>query len=230
MIAAVASFARSKAMPIHAHACEQQREIDECRFEHGLAPLELLAQCHALGNTTTIVHATHIEPEDPERLRRAGAIVCLTPSTERNLGDGLCPIESLHKVGVRLCIGTDSHARIDAIDELRSVEDHERLRLEKRNVLTAPGARLSQALLPIGTSNGAAALRLDAKDRVLFQEPIEARGDPSTALDALFIGGSSRDVVDVVVGSRDVVKGGRLVSVDEAEIEASAVAVLKKLA
>jgi formimidoylglutamate deiminase len=228
----IATFAREKNMPLHIHACEQQKELEECRWEHGMAPVALLAECKALGHNTTLVHATHIEPDDVERIRASSTLVCLTPSTERNLGDGLCPISSLAKAWVRICIGTDSHARIDAVDELRSLEEHERLRTEKRNVLVLPNTRLAQALVPRGTWAGMQSLllRADTGDRVRFAMPIEGRaGDVAAGLDALFVGGSSKDVVDVTVAGKDVVKAGKLVTADERDIEDHALAVLKRL-
>ncbi len=230
-IEAVARYAEEDGLPLHVHACEQRAEIAACRAEHGVGPIALLDACGALGPRTTVVHATHIDDDDVALLAARGALVCLTPSTERNLGDGLCPIASLRAAGVRLCVGTDSHARIDVVDELRSLEDHERLRTERRNVLVEPGARLAQALLPAGTRDGRAALGLDGQsaDRVVVAMPLEGQaGDAAAGLDAWLVGGSSASVRDVFVDGRPVVQRGALVA-GEAAVEAAARAVLTKL-
>lgn len=230
-IEAVATFAREEELRLHVHACEQRREIDDCRAEHGMGPIELLDVAGALGPSTTVVHGTHVDEADIALLARAGATVCITPSTERNLGDGLCPIADLVAAGVPVCVGTDSHARIDVVDELRSLEDHERLRTERRNVLVAPGRRLAQAVLPAGTTAGARALAVDiSRDRVVVDMPIEGRaGDLAAGLDAWLVGGSSRDVRDVIVDDRAVVRGRRLTQVDDRDVEARALQVLKRL-
>jgi cytosine/adenosine deaminase-related metal-dependent hydrolase len=134
-----------------------------------------------------------------------------------------------------VCIGTDSHARIDVVDELRSLEDHERLRTERRNVLLAEGQRLHHALLPAGTRNGLRSLMLleneeALADRVHVTSSIEGRaGGPHVAADAWLVGGSGRDVQRVLVGPRSVVELGHLVSADQGEIEEKALAVLKRL-
>jgi formimidoylglutamate deiminase len=236
-IFAVASYARAHGLPLHVHACEQRRELDECAAEHGCSPIELLERCGALSSSTTLIHATHLDDDDVRRIAEAGASVCVTPSTERNLGDGLCRIADLHAAGVPLCIGTDSHARIDVVDELRSLEDHERLRLQRRNVLVAPGGRLAQALLPAGTRNGRRALGLadDDGERVTVQMPLEGQaGHPAHGVDAWLVGGSSRDVVVVkrsgcVIAARPDDPSHAGLAARDAAIERRALAVLRRL-
>lgn len=239
VIEAIGGHAAAIAAPLHVHACEQRKEIDECRFEHGLSPIALLREAGALTSATTIVHGTHVDASDIAHLRATGSLVCITPSTERNLGDGLCPIAELMRAGLALCIGSDSHARIDVVDELRSLEDHERLRTERRNVLLSPGQRLHEVLIPCGTRNGLRALDLlDDEgangDRVAVAMPLEGRAahgaaGASVGLDAWLVGGSGRDVRRVRVGQRLVVEDGELVGVDRGLIEERALAVLAKL-
>ena len=76
---------------MHIHADEQQREIEECLSEHGMRPVELLAQTGFLGPNTTIVHATHANERELDLLAEHGASVCACPTTEGNLGDGFLP-------------------------------------------------------------------------------------------------------------------------------------------
>ena len=54
--------------------------------------------------------------------RRAGARVCLCPTTEANLGDGFAPVAALLERGIGICIGSDSNVRIDPLEELRELE------------------------------------------------------------------------------------------------------------
>jgi formimidoylglutamate deiminase len=227
---AIAAHANDHQLPLHVHACEQRRELEECQQEHGCSPIELLHRCGALTERTTVVHATHIDDHDIALLASSGATVCLTPSTEANLGDGLCPINSLHTAGVRLTIGSDSHARIDPFAELRRIEEHERLRLEKRTVMTAPGQRLAQALLPIGTLNGWHSLQLQGdNDRVVCTMPIEGRGgDHEAGIDALFVAGGAHDVRQVTIHNVNVVDNGQLQTLDRMEVDAAAIAVLQQ--
>lgn len=205
-IEAIAAAAHDVDAVLHVHACEQTAEVTACLAATGMTPIGLLDACGALGPRTTIVHGTHLRDDDIATIAARDAIVCITPSTERNLGDGLCRIADLAAAGVRLCIGTDSHARIDAIDELRSLEDHERLRLRRRNVLTRPGGRLAQALLPAGTRHGRDSLGLtEALGHVDVRMPIEGRcAGAAIGLDAVLVGGSSADVIGMTNPVDDV--------------------------
>ncbi len=196
-IEAVAAQAQAWRVPLHVHACEQIKEVDDCLRATGLTPIALLDRCGALSPMTTLVHATHLNDDDIALIAARGCLVCLTPSTERNLGDGLCRITDLYNAGVALCIGSDSHARIDAVDELRSIEDHERLRLRKRHALGTAGQRLHEVLLPIGIDNGARSLGLSVDDLkpIDVDLPIEGTIDRDSGVDAWLVGGSSRDVI-----------------------------------
>src|SRR5256885_15282716 len=86
-------YAAAESLPLHVHADEQPREIEECITEHGVRPLELLAESGCLGPRTTVVHATHADGHELDLLAEAGSRICVCPTTEANLGDGLLPVE-----------------------------------------------------------------------------------------------------------------------------------------
>lgn len=164
----IAAAARERGWPLHIHACEQRQEIAQSIAAYGVTPIELLADADALGPHTTLVHATHLSARDIDLIAERGAIVCACPTTERDLGDGFLPALALLKRGVRLCVGSDSHTVIDPWEELRLIEYHERLRYERRNVLTEAHARwlpghtgprgVADLLMPMGAQHGAQSL------------------------------------------------------------------------
>jgi len=135
----LAEYAVRHELPLHIHADEQPREIEECIEEHGLRPIELLAESGFLGPQTTIVHATHADEGELELLAEHGASVCACPTTEGNLGDGFLPAERILRRGIRLYIGSDSHARVDPFEELREIETNARRLSGRRNVLVDSG-------------------------------------------------------------------------------------------
>src|SRR5262249_47516119 len=102
------NYAVREELPLHVHADEQPREVEECIAEQGLRPIELLADCGCLGPRTTLVHATHADNHELDLIADAGARVCVCPTTEANLGDGFAPIEQLCERGIGICIGSDS--------------------------------------------------------------------------------------------------------------------------
>ena len=143
-------------LPLHVHADEQPREIEESLAEHGLRPIELLDECGCLGSRTTVVHATHADGRELDLLAAAGARVCACPTTEANLGDGFLPVERLLHRGIGLCIGSDSNVRIDPLEELRELDAIARRQSGRRDVFAVDD------LLAIGSDGGAGALALEA--------------------------------------------------------------------
>ena len=164
-------YAEAEGLPLHVHADEQPREVEECLAEHGLRPVELLADCGCLGERTTVVHATHANGAELDLLRDSGSAICACPTTEADLGDGFLPAIRVRHRGIPLCIGSDSNVRIDPFEELRQLEGlgsrvlvqvfvvHQlegiaRRQDGRRNVFSADD------LWAIGGANGAAALGL----------------------------------------------------------------------
>jgi formimidoylglutamate deiminase len=159
-LAELGRYAAAESLPLHVHADEQPREIEECLAEHGVRPIELLADTGCLGPHTTVVHATHADGHELDLLADAGARVCVCPTTEANLGDGFVPVQALCERGIGMCIGSDSNVRIDPLEELRELEGIARRDAGKRNVVSL------SSLLCFGSDEGAAALGLERWDDV----------------------------------------------------------------
>jgi formimidoylglutamate deiminase len=151
----IGRYAAGADLVLHVHADEQPREIEECLAEHGLRPIELLAEAGCLGPRTTVIHATHADDRELDLLADSGARVCLCPTTEANLADGFAPVERLVERGIGICVGSDSNVRIDPLEELRELDGIGRRRTMRRDLLSAGD------LLCFGSDEGAAALGLE---------------------------------------------------------------------
>lgn len=180
----IGAYAERERLPLHVHADEQPREVDECLEEHGVRPIELLARTGCLGPRTTVVHATHADDHELDLLAQAGARVCVCPTTEANLGDGFAPLERLRERGIGICIGSDSNVRIDPLEELRELETTARRQTLSREVFD------TGTLLCFGSDEGAASLALESwPDAAVDLEHSSLRGvDRADALDALVFG------------------------------------------
>jgi formimidoylglutamate deiminase len=151
----IGRYAATERLPLHVHADEQPREIEECLAEHGVRPIELLERTGCLSERTTVVHATHADGGELDLLAQAGARICVCPTTEANLGDGFLPVERVSSRSIGICIGSDSNVRIDPLEELRELEGIARRQSGRRNVIS------NEALLCIGADEGAGALGLE---------------------------------------------------------------------
>jgi formimidoylglutamate deiminase len=156
----IGRYAAAERLPLHVHADEQPREIEECVAEHGLRPIELLDRTGCLTERTTVVHATHADGAELDLLAHAGARICACPTTEANLGDGFLPVERVCTRGIGICIGSDSNVRIDPLEELRELEGIARRQAGRRNVIA------TETLLCFGADEGAGALGLERWDDV----------------------------------------------------------------
>ncbi len=177
-------YALENELPLHVHADEQPREIDECLAEHGVRPIELLAREGCLGPRTTVVHATHADGHELDLLRDAGSRICVCPTTEANLGDGFLPVARVCHREIGMCIGSDSNVRIDPLEELRELEGIARRQTGTRGVISL------DALLEFGSDEGAASIGIESwPDAVVDLDHPQLRGvEESAVYDALVFG------------------------------------------
>jgi formimidoylglutamate deiminase len=157
----IAAFAARHKMPLHMHVAEQPGEIDACLAETGKRPVELLAERGVLSDRFVAVHATHLGAGEAQLLGDARAFACLCPTTERDLGDGLPDVGALVGAGVRLCAGVDSHVLASSLEDLRAIELGERLRTQRRAILSEGGASVAETLWRAGAFHGANACGFD---------------------------------------------------------------------
>lgn len=204
--------------PLHFHLSEQRAENAACEEHHGCTPTELLRRHGALGDRSSAVHATHLTDADIAVLAGSRTTVCMTPTTERDLADGIGPARDLATAGSPISLGSDSNAVIDLLEEARGLEMDERLRTERRGHWTAA------ELLRAATADGHASLGWHDAGRI----ETDALGDfttialdsvrlagwrTDTLLESAVFAGSAPDVTDVVVGGRQVVRNRRHVTV-----------------
>jgi formimidoylglutamate deiminase len=159
-------FGRKLDLPFHMHVSEQPRENAETLAEHGMTPVDLLANEGLLDRRFTGIHAVHITESEVDQLASAKASVCACPTTERNLGDGIVRADWLYGRGVSICFGSDSQIQIDPLEDARALEYHLRLdRLERVALVDAGDTResaLARRLWQSATEAGAQALAVDA--------------------------------------------------------------------
>jgi formiminoglutamate deiminase len=212
-LATIAAWAGQHGAPLHAHVSEQQRENVECLAAYGMTPTSLLHEQGLLGERSSAVHATHLTDDDVALLGGSGTAVCMCPTTERDLADGVGPARRLLAAGSPVTLGSDSHAVVDLFEEARAVELDERLLAQTRGHwsgadLLAAATRAGHAslgrpdagVLAPGAVADLVAVRLDSVRT--------AGGGLADAVDRVVFGAGAADVTDVVVGGRRVVAGG----------------------
>ncbi len=145
--------------PIHIHAAEQQREVEDCLVWSGRRPVEWLLENTAIDSRWCLIHATHMTDKETRRLAVAGVVVGLCPVTEANLGDGIFNGPMFLTCGGRFGIGSDSNVLVGVAEELRQLEYSQRLQARQRNVMNrGEGASTGRTLYETAILGGSAAL------------------------------------------------------------------------
>ena len=176
---------------------------------YGVTPTQLLASAGALAPTNVAVHATHLTPDDIALLAGSSTGVCICPTTERDLADGIGPAGPLAAAGVQLSLGSDGHAVIDPFEEARALELDERLATNMRGTFAAA------QLLDVATVTGQRALGwLDAgqlaagarADLVAVDLTSRRTAGSGATPETIVFAATAADVTDVIVDGVAVVK------------------------
>ena len=213
-LSTVADWAGERQAPLHVHLSEQTAENDACRQVHGVTPTQLLSQHGVLGPRTSAVHATHLTDTDIKLLSSSSTVICMCPTTERDLADGIGPARSLARGGSPISLGSDSHAVIDPFEEARALELNERLATQRRGHWTAA------ALVRAATEDGHASLGWAEAGRlergaladfctIALDTPRTAGPSARLGAETAVFAATASDVREVVVGGRVVVRDGR---------------------
>jgi formimidoylglutamate deiminase len=215
----IVSWGRSNSLPIHMHVAEQVAENVVCKREYGCTPVDLLAREGLLGKDFVAVHGIHLTPEEIAVFAESRAIVCSCPTTERNLGDGIVPVDAFIEKGVRHALGSDSQAQIDPLEDARELDYHLRLAQQQRAVLDQiDGRSIAARLFECATIHGAQALGVTAGslrpgeygDMISVDlNDLSIAGNNSETLLPMLVFGANRSAIrDVVVNGRIILRDG----------------------
>ena len=215
----IATTAMNDGVPLHIHIAEQKREVDQCLDVYGARPVEWLLDQYDVNESWCLVHATHMDDMEISALARSGAVVCLCPSTEANLGDGLFQLQPYLEQWGHIAIGSDSHVSINPFEELRWLEYGQRLTSQSRNVAAIRRQQTGRNLFELAVTGGALAsaktdgqIRLgsDADMIVLDDDsPMLAGHTTRSLIDALVFSGFTLPIDRVMVNGHWRVEDGR---------------------
>jgi formiminoglutamate deiminase len=201
----VAAWARERKAPLHIHLAEQPAEVEECLAVEGCTPTQFLEREGILGPDLTAIHAIHVDEADIALLGRHKVSVCACTTSERDLGDRVGPLHRLADAGSPICVGSDSNAVIDSLEEARGFELDQR-RATGRRVLHQPEdlyrAATIHGMRALGWESGELMPGMLADFITLDAERLEGR---QLDLGYLMFSCSAGDVRNVVVGGRTLV-------------------------
>lgn len=205
--------------PVHIHIAEQQNEVNEVSASLGTRPIRWLFDNMPVDKRWCLIHATHTDADELTSMANAEVIAGLCPLTEANLGDGIFNGEAYLAQQGKFGIGSDSNVRIALSEELRMLEVSQRLRDQRRIVLSTESVRSNgRYLYQQAALGGAQALGRDSgriqvgalADLVALDDQHHALASltEDTVLDTWIFASSDDIVSDVWAAGRHVVQAG----------------------
>jgi cytosine/adenosine deaminase-related metal-dependent hydrolase len=217
-----AALARRLGLTLHTHLAETLEEDAYCLELYGCTPVEYLADLGWLGGDVWCAHCVHLSADGIADFAGSQTGVAHCPTSNLRLGAGVAPVRQYLDAGIRVGLGVDGSASNERSDLLFEV---------KQALLVArgrggPDAMTAREALRLGTRGGAAVLR---RHDIGSLEPGKCADFAVWRTDGLELGGADDLVAGLVfsaphrvdrlvVGGKDVVRGGALVGAVEAEI------------
>ncbi len=206
------------AVPVHIHVAEQEKEVNDSLAWSGERPVAWLYNRFEVDQRWCLIHATHLDSDEIQRMAASGAVAGLCPTTEANLGDGIFPAVDYIARGGRWGIGSDSHVSLSTLEELRWLEYGQRLRDRRRNRITLPnqpsvGDLLWQQAAQGGAqacaiATGELAVGKRADWLVLENDAFLSSVSSASLLNRWLFGGTQRQIRDVFVAGNQVISEG----------------------
>jgi cytosine/adenosine deaminase-related metal-dependent hydrolase len=213
---------RTHGCGIQLHALETAIQAEACRLRFGTGAVRALDRLGVLGPRTSLAHSIWLDEGDAELLAERGAAVVHNPAANQRLGSGRAPIRRLLDAGVPVALGTDGAASSDNQVLWDSIK------LAALIHTSGDGWVSSRDALRMATSAGASVL--GRSDRLGELEPgapadvalLDLAGEGLAGerdlAAALALSETGRGVRHVIVGGRVVVRDGRCLTVDRAEV------------
>ncbi len=234
ILRACAELACEFDVPLHTHLAETALEVEQSRREHGMPVVPWVKKQRLFDARVLAAHCVHVDEGEMRTLKEAGAGVAHNPTSNLKLGSGIAPVARLLDLGVAVGIGTDGAASnndLDMIEEMRLAallskgSSGDPTALPARQVV-AMATRLGARAVHLGDITGSlepgkrADLIVIDLDR-LHNAPRFAR-DPNAVYSQLVYAAKSADVVDVMCDGRWLMRGRRLLTLDDEELRRAA--------
>jgi 5-methylthioadenosine/S-adenosylhomocysteine deaminase len=210
--------------------------------EFRVDPLDPLERAGMLRPGLLLAHCVHVDEADSARMAAAGVAIAHNPKSNMKFGNGVAPLLRYLQQGFRVGFGTDgplSTFSCDIFEEMRTAT------LLHRVVARNGSALPAQQALELATMGGARAFRLEHQigsltpgkraDLIVVDlsgpqfRPLFAAGPLPNVVSLLVFTATGRDVRDVVIDGRVVVRERRVLTVDEERIKAECQARAERL-
>lgn len=215
-------------IPIHTHVSETKAEVEDSYARHGMSPVRYLEKLGVIGHQHVLAaHCVHVNEEDIAILGERRVAVAHNPQCNMKLGNGVAPVVELDAAGAIVGVATDgvaSNNNLNLWEEMRMAaflqkgHYHDTTRLPAATALEM-GTRRGAAALALGEQTGS--IEVGKQADLIFVDLQQPQFQPIHDVTAnLVYSAYGSEVSRVLVAGTEVVRDGRMTTVDEAEISA----------
>jgi len=218
-----AALAAKYHAPLLMHVSEMKKEWDDSEKANGMSPVQYLEKIGVLGPGLVAAHCIFVDEADRKLLAARGVGCVHNPSSNMMIASGVSPVPEMRAAGVAVGLGTDGPAGSNNdLDLMEEIDLAAKLaKISKMN----PLALNAKAVVEMATIDGARALHMEREigslgagkkaDLILISldEPNAVPMYDVYAQIAYSLKGS--DVETVVIGGRVVMRGRKLLTIDE---------------
>lgn len=194
-------------------------------------PVEALVKAGAMGPSLVADHAVHLDDDEIAALGEADAAVTHNPLSNMRLASGIAPVPKLREAGVRLGLGLDGGTNDvpDAFATMRAAVGLQRARSLDPQIYpgTADAIRLATmgGAEVLGLAETIGSLTPGKQADLIVLDPAWLGFAPRWDWPGQLVFSAQPQMVEsVYVGGRALMRGGRLLGVDAAEVTAAATA------
>ena len=121
-IAAIANEAAKRGLRVQVHVSETAQEHENCLEERHKTPAAYLASLGLFDVPATLAHCVWCDHDDIRLLKQKGCFVCSNPVSNAKLASGIMDMAYMKRVGVDVCLGTDSVASNNSLNFLEEMK------------------------------------------------------------------------------------------------------------
>jgi 5-methylthioadenosine/S-adenosylhomocysteine deaminase len=220
------ALANKYGVPLVIHLSETKKENDDEQAKRHTSPTKTLDSLGVWNGRSVAAHAVWVSEADMAILKARGVGIAHCPSSNMKLASGVAPVTRMLALDLKVGLGPDGPAGSN--NDLNLFEEMDLAAKLQKVTTMNPQALPAKAALEMATIRGARALGMEKEigslepgkraDLILVRTD-RPNGQPLyDAISQMVYALKGSDVSDVMVNGKPVVRDGKILTLDQAQI------------
>jgi len=205
---------------VQIHVNESKKEVELVKSQHRKGAIGVLDEVGLLTDKTFMAHCVYTDSADMELIAERRARVVNVPESNLKLASGIAPVESMIEKGISVYLGTDgaaSNNNLDIIEEMRVASLIQKVKFGEKALPAKQAFKMAvnydglfnSGRLEKGRLADIVIIKLNGIEAVPIYNPYSF----------LVYAANSRDVRDVIIDGKPVLRNGEFVNIDEEKVK-----------